>query len=217
MIVAIDGPAGAGKSTIARAVAEKLAWDYLDTGAMYRAVALRALERGIEAADDDGLTRLASDADIKVSGGTVLLDGTDVTGRIRADDVTSIVSRVSTVPGVRRAMARVQRAAAAAGDVVMEGRDIGSIVAPHAEVKVFLTASPEERARRRALQSNLPLTPEVLATVRAAIDERDARDESRSDSPLTRTPDAVLLDTTDLTVEQVVDRIVALVTERAAS
>jgi CMP/dCMP kinase len=216
VIVAIDGPAGAGKSTIARAVADKLGWDYLDTGAMYRAIALLALEQGVPPDDREALARIARTAGITATGDVVLVDGRDVTERIRADDVTRAVSRIAVVPGVRRAMAAVQRRAADSGNVVMEGRDIGSVVAPHAEVKIFLTATPDERALRRVRQTGLAPTADVVAKVRASIEERDARDASRTESPLMQTPDAVHVDTTDMTVDEVVARIAGLVAERAA-
>jgi cytidylate kinase len=192
MLIAIDGPAGAGKSTVARAVARALGWTYLDTGAMYRTVALAAL-RGAPMPEHIEL------------GERVLADGEDVTAEIRAPAVTEKASEVAADPAVRARLVGLQRALIDTGDWVAEGRDIGTVVAPEAEVKVFLTASPEERARRRAEQEDRPLA-DVLAEQR----ERDARDESRAASPLRPAGDAVTLDTTGLSIDEVVARIAAM-------
>ncbi len=196
MLVAIDGPAGAGKSTVARAAAAALGFTYLDTGAMYRAVALARLRDA--AADPDALT-------IVVDGDRVMLDGEDVTEAIRAPQVSEAASQVAADPAVRAALVRRQRALIAGGDWVAEGRDIGTVVAPGAELKVFLTASAEERARRRAAQ-----TGQEPAAVLAEQDRRDARDSEREASPLLAAPDAVTVDTTGLSLPEVVDRIVTL-------
>jgi CMP/dCMP kinase len=202
MVVAIDGPAGAGKSTVARAAARALGFTYLDSGAMYRAAALALLERGGAASE------VAERADIRV-GDRVLLDGRDVTAEIRAPDVSEAASKVAVNPKVREAMAAKQRALLAAGDWVAEGRDIGTVVAPDAPVKVFLTASAEERARRRAAE----LGADVDTVMRDQA-LRDAQDSTREHSPLQLAPGAVELDTTGLDVDEVVARIVELV-ERA--
>jgi CMP/dCMP kinase len=202
MVVAIDGPAGAGKSTVARAAARALGFTYLDSGAMYRAAALALLERGGAASE------VAERADIRV-GDRVLLDGRDVTAEIRTPDVSEAASRVAVNPKVREAMAAKQRALLAAGDWVAEGRDIGTVVAPDAPVKVFLTASAEERARRRAAE----LGADVDTVMRDQA-LRDAQDSTREHSPLQLAPGAVELDTTGLDVDEVVARIVELV-ERA--
>jgi CMP/dCMP kinase len=202
MVVAIDGPAGAGKSTVARAAARALGFTYLDSGAMYRAAALALLERGGAASE------VAERADIRV-GDRVLLDGRDVTAEIRTPDVSEAASKVAVNPKVREAMAAKQRALLAAGDWVAEGRDIGTVVAPDAPVKVFLTASAEERARRRAAE----LGADVDTVMRDQA-LRDAQDSSREHSPLALAPGAVELDTTGLDVDEVVARIVELV-ERA--
>ena len=195
MLVAIDGPAGAGKSTVARAVAQALGFTYLDTGAMYRCVALaRLLTPGAD----------AGQLEIEV-GERVLLGGEDVTDAIRAPDVTDAASVVAADPAVRAAMVERQRALIAGGDWVAEGRDIGTVVAPDAELKIFLDASPHERALRRALQAGRN-ADEVLAEQEA----RDARDREREASPLTPAPDAIVVDTTGLTLAEVVDRIVGL-------
>jgi cytidylate kinase len=199
VIVAIDGPAGAGKSTVARAVAQRLGFTYLDTGAMYRAVALAALREGLEPA------ALAAKVRVEV-GERVLLDGEDVTDLIRAPDVSEAASRGAADPQVRAAMVAEQRRLMASGDWVVEGRDIGTVVAPGAEVKVFLTASAQERARRRAAQ--LGGDPSTVLSEQAIRDERDAR---RAHSPLTAAEGAVELDTTGLALDEVVARIVALV------
>ena len=198
MLVAIDGPAGAGKSTVARAVADALGFTYLDTGAMYRCVALARLRD----ADADPAA-LAIDV-----GERVTLDGEDVTEAIRAAPVTAAASQVAADPAVRAAMVERQRALIDAGDWVAEGRDIGTVVAPGADLKVFLDADPAERARRRALQ-----TGRDAAAVLAEQEERDARDRGRATSPLTPAPDAIPLDTTGLTLPEVVDRIVTLTTD----
>ena len=216
MIIAVDGPAGAGKSTVARAVARALGWDYLDTGAMYRAVALKTLECGVAPGDADAVTKIAQEADIVATGETVLLDGRDVSSRIRDDDVTEAVPAVAAVGGVRRAMVALQRRAAARGDVVIEGRDIGTNVAPEAEVKVFLTASAQERARRRVRQQGLAESAEIIEQVEASIVERDGLDSSRSESPLVQDPAAALIDSTHMSVDEVVAEIVSLVEQRAA-
>lgn len=202
MVVAIDGPAGAGKSTVARGLARALGFTYLDSGAMYRAAALALLERGGAASD------AAEAADIQL-GERVLLDGRDVTAEIRAPAVSDAASRIATNQKVRAALAAKQRALLAAGDWVAEGRDIGTVVAPDAPVKVFLTASAEERARRRAAE----LGADVDTVMRDQA-LRDAQDSTREHSPLQLAPGAVELDTTGLDVDDVVARIVELV-ERA--
>jgi CMP/dCMP kinase len=201
VIVAIDGPAGAGKSTVARATADALGFTYLDSGAMYRVVALAALEGGRPPAE------IAGSADIEL-GPAVRLDGRDVTHAIRAPAVSEAASRVSADPDVRAALVQRQRALMAAGDWVAEGRDIGTVVAPDAPVKVFLTATPQERARRRAVE--LGTDP---GTVLADQALRDERDRTRSHSPLRPAPGAVELDTTGQAVDQVVARIAELVSD----
>jgi cytidylate kinase len=202
MVVAIDGPAGAGKSTVARALARELGFTYLDSGAMYRAAALAVLERGGAASE------AAERADIRL-GERVVLDGRDVTADIRTPEVTEAASRVAANPGVRAALMRKQRELLSSGDWVAEGRDIGTVVAPDAPVKVFLTADAEERARRRAEE----LGGDVATVLRDQA-LRDAQDSTREHSPLRLAPGAVELDTTGLSVDEVVERIVALV-ERA--
>lgn len=213
-VVAIDGPAGAGKTTIAKAVAEALGWDYVDTGAMYRAVTLKALDEGIDPEDGERLGPAADDADIAFHDGAVLLNGNDVTDHIRSRKVTKAVPVVAAQPAVRRALVQRQRAVADRDNVVMEGRDIGTVVAPDALLKVFLTASLEERARRRLRDVGNDETPEHLMDMRKALGDRDSADSEREVSPLKQPPDAVMIDTTGKGVPEVVSEIVGLVKER---
>jgi CMP/dCMP kinase len=203
MVIAIDGPAGAGKSTVARAVAERLGFTYLDTGAMYRAVGLAANERG----DGAEAAQVAESLDIEV-GDRVLIDGRDVTEAIRTPEVSAAASRVAADPGVRAALVRKQQRIIEHGDWVAEGRDIGTVVAPDAAVKVFLTASPEERARRRAAESGAD-PQEVLRHQH----ERDLRDASADRTVLGPAADAVPVDTTGLSLDDVVAQIETLVVE----
>ena len=202
MVVAIDGPAGAGKSTVARAAARALGFTYLDSGAMYRSVGLLTLRHGGAASEQAEGLRIEL-------GDRVIVNGTDVTEAIRTPEVTEAASKVATNPAVRKALARKQRELLADGDWVAEGRDIGTVVAPDAAVKVFLTAGADERAQRRADELGTD-----VETVRRDQALRDAQDASREHSPLAVAPGAVELDTTGLSVDEVVARIVALV-ERA--
>jgi cytidylate kinase len=209
MLIAIDGPAGAGKSTVARALAERLGLTYLDSGAMYRCVALAALRAGTPLDNGEELARLARGLEIAPTPGRVLLNGVDVTEAIRTPEVSAAASRVSVHQGVRAAMVERQRALIAGGDYVVEGRDIGTVVSPDASLKLFLTASDSERARRRAAESDEP-----LERVLAAQASRDDRDSRREHGALRRAPDSTEIDTTGLEVEQVVDRIVSMAEER---
>jgi cytidylate kinase len=209
MVIAIDGPAGAGKSTVARALATELGFTYLDSGAMYRCVALAALRRGADPDDAGAMTELAGSIVISLQGERVELDGGDVSAAIREPAVTEASSRVSVHPGVREAMVARQRELIAAGRYVAEGRDIGTVVSPDSPLKVFLTASPEERARRRAAQ--LGEDPE---TVLAAQRDRDRRDETREHSALRAADDAVEIDTTGLSQGEVARRIAGLARDR---
>jgi cytidylate kinase len=205
-VVAIDGPAGSGKSTVARAVAARLGVAYLDTGAMYRSVAFAGLERGVDPQDGEALAKLAAELDIDV-GERVLVDGVDATAAIRGPAVTSVVSAVSAHPAVRAEMVRRQRRwADEHGGGVAEGRDIGTVVFPDADAKVFLTASEDERAHRRQRDDR---TPDVGA-VAADLARRDALDSTRATSPLRPADDAVVIDTTGRTVDDVVDQVVGL-------
>jgi CMP/dCMP kinase len=200
MVVAIDGPAGAGKSTVARAVADALGFSYLDSGAMYRALALSLLENGGRASDR------AREVKIEQKDGRVKLDGKDVTDKIRTPEVSEAASKIATNDAVRAALVEKQRENLSKGDWVSEGRDIGTVVAPDAAVKIFLTASPEQRAQRRAM--DLAADWRVVMRDQAL---RDQQDTEREHSPLRAAPDAIELDTTDRTVEDVVGQIVKLV------
>jgi CMP/dCMP kinase len=209
MVIAIDGPAGAGKSTVAQGVAGALGFTYLDSGAMYRCVALAALDRGIDPDDGERLGELAWDLDIDFDRGTVRLGGEPVEGRIRSPEVTVAASRVSVHPQVRQAMVKRQRELIATGDYVAEGRDIGTVVSPESRLKVFLKADETERAQRRARESG-----ESVDEVLKAMRERDRRDKERADSPLREEPDYVSINTTNKTPRQVIERIAALARER---
>jgi cytidylate kinase len=209
MVIAIDGPAGAGKSTVARAVAAEIGFTYLDSGAMYRCVALAALEGGVDVDDGAALGELAEGLEIGFEGRRVLLGARDVSEEIRSPEVTAAASRVSVHPRVRAAMVARQRQLIEAGRYVAEGRDIGTVVSPDSPLKIFLTASGEERARRRAVQ-----TGEDFETVLAAQRQRDARDTEREHGALRAAEDAVELDTTGFSLQQVVARVVALARER---
>jgi CMP/dCMP kinase len=217
-VIAIDGPAGSGKSTLAALLAHKYGYTNIETGAMYRALALKAIESGVSGADSESLAALAraSRIELKRQGeeNRVLLDGVDVTDRIRRPDVTEAASRVSVHPPVREWMVERQREMGAGGGVVMEGRDIGTKVFPDAEVKIFLDAAPEVRGSRRFLQSPSATAPQ--ASVLAELRARDQRDRTRANSPLVAAADAILIDSTNLTLEQVVQRAVAIVDEKLA-
>jgi cytidylate kinase len=209
MVIAIDGPAGAGKSSVARAVAEELGFTYLDSGAMYRCVALAAIEGGIDSGDAEALGALARGLEIALDGRRVLLGARDVSAAIREPGVTAAASQVSVHPQVREAMVERQRQMIATASYVAEGRDIGTVVSPEAPLKVFLTASDEERARRRAAE-----TGEDFESVLDAQRRRDARDTEREHGALRAADDAVELDTTGLGLEEVVGRVVGLARER---
>lgn len=215
MIVAIDGPAGTGKSTIAKRLADRLGFVYVDTGAMYRAVACWAIRLGVALDDMHRLEQLAAAANIEFQPGSrkVFLNGEDVTEAIRDPAVTSASSKVSSVPGVRRALVAKQRGIAAGAQVVMEGRDIGSVVFPDAQVKVFLDADPMERARRRAAEMDGASLEEVARD----IAERDRRDSTRSDSPLRQAPDAEFIDSTRLSLDEVEERVLKLIRQRTSN
>ena len=212
VIVAIDGPAGAGKSTVARSVARRLGYLYIDTGAMYRAVALWALRAGVPLDDLHRLEQLARQARIEFSGAQVLLNGEDVTAAIRDPQVTEAASKVAACGGVRRAMREEQRRIASSHSAVMEGRDIGTVVFPDAQVKIFLDADPQERARRRAAETGG--SPQQVAR---EISERDQRDRTRAEAPLTQAPDAEYLDTSRLSALEVEEAILKLVRRRTSN
>ncbi|MGH9569269.1 MAG: (d)CMP kinase [Candidatus Angelobacter sp.] len=217
IVIAIDGPAGSGKSTLAALLARKYGYTNIESGAMYRALALAALETGTSLEDGAALAALAKSSEIELlarpEGNRVLLDGRDVTERIRQQDVTEAASKVSVHPAVREWMVRRQREMGNLGGIVMEGRDIGTKVFPDAEAKIFLDAAPEVRGSRRFLQNSDSVKPaSVLAELRA----RDERDRTRANSPLVAAPDAVLIDSTNLTLEQVMSRAVEIIEEKLA-
>lgn len=209
-VIAIDGPAGAGKSTIAKALATRLGLEYLDTGAMYRAVTFAALHHGIDLDDEVAVALLAQRVPLTVDDSGVVVDGLDATTAIRGPEVTAAVSKVAANSGVRTEMRlRQQQWAAERGGGVIEGRDIGSVVFPDATLKVYLVASPLVRAKRRVAQHGGD-----VEEIARAIAERDQRDSTRADSPLRQMPDAVIVDTSDRSITQVVDHIVSLVEQR---
>ena len=217
LVVAIDGPSGSGKSSVSRAVADELGLRYLDTGAMYRALTWWILQHGIDPNDPDAVGAAAAAPVIVVGTDpktpTIVVDGTEVSGPIRTDEVTVAVSAVSAVPAVRERMVGLQRSAIGSGGIVVEGRDIGTAVAPDARVKIFLTASEQARARRRAAEHSAA-DPE---TTRASIRRRDRLDSTRPASPLRRPDDAIEIDATDLTLSEVVERVVGIVLRRVPS
>jgi len=217
LVIAIDGPAGSGKSTIAARLAKKLGYTNLESGAMYRALALKAMEQQVALDDAEALRQLAQTSVIELEpqgeGNRVSLDGRDVSQRIREADVTLAASQVSVHPPVRRVMVARQRELGANGGVVMEGRDIGTAVFPNADVKVFLDADPNVRAGRRVLQNGSKSAQEAQR-VQAEIAERDARDRSRATSPLVPAEDAVVLDTTHQGIDEVVDAVEKIVKQK---
>jgi cytidylate kinase len=211
IVIAIDGPAGAGKSTVARRLAARLGFTYIDSGAMYRAVALWAIRQNIDPGDMHRMEKLASAATIALpaDGSRVMLNGEDVTEAIRGPEVTRAASLVATIPGVRRALVEKQRAIGEQHNVVMEGRDIGSVVFPNAALKIFLDAESQERARRRAGEVNGD-----RETIACHIRERDERDRARAEAPLTQAPDATYVDSTGLSIAEVEEAILRLVRAR---
>jgi cytidylate kinase len=216
LAVAIDGPMGSGKSTVAREVARRLAFRYVDTGAMYRAIAVAAVRRGVLVDDPAALALLARTTTLTVTPGSdgasrVLVDGEDVTSELRSVQVNQIVAKVARAPGVREVLSALQRSMGSQGSVVMEGRDIGTVILPHAAVKVFLTCSPEVRAKRRQQELAASGTPMSLHAVQRILEEDDRAATTREVAPLRVAPGAVVIDSSGLTVEGVADQIVALV------
>jgi cytidylate kinase len=218
--IAIDGPAGAGKSTIAKRVAKELSYIYVDTGAMYRAMALYLHRNGIDADDTQRIAAACTGADISIEyrdgEQVVLLGGENVNPYLRTQEVSAMASRSSAVPQVRTRLVELQQELAAARNVVMDGRDIGTVVLPDAQVKIYLTASVEVRARRRFLELQEKGEPAVLEEIAAEIAERDHRDMTREVSPLRQAEDAVLVDTSDMGIDEVAERILEIVREKTA-
>jgi len=219
--IAIDGPVGAGKSTVARLVAQHLGYTYIDSGAMYRALAWAVRRSDITPDDPERVVQLLQTTDIQLKPrpdgvNQIVVDGDDVTNEIRSPDISQLASKLSAIPPVRRRMVALQQDTAREGGVVMEGRDIQTVVLPESEVKIFLTASPEERARRRWAELRQRGLEANLADVLAEIQARDRRDSAREDSPLKPAPDAVHLNTDGLTIEQVVARVLDLVREHTS-
>lgn len=222
MIIAIDGPSGAGKSTLGRMLARALNLLYIDTGAMYRAVALAVINSGVSMNDTAAVAAVASRASLALEGDPdslqVLLDGRDVSAEIRNEDVSHTSSVISTIPEVRRILVERQREMGARGNgVVLEGRDIGTIVFPNADFKFFLTAGPEARAARRYEEDRLRDRVSTYEETLADINRRDRRDSTRADSPLAIAPDAIVIDSTELAIEEVFERMMAEIRERQTS
>jgi cytidylate kinase len=216
LTIAIDGPSGAGKGTVARAVAKHLGYRHVDSGAMYRAVGWKALHEGVPLDDEASVARIAAGAQLSVSDEAVTIDGADVTRAIRTPEIDRAATAVARLPKVRAALVARQRAFGEDGGIVMEGRDIGTVVFPHADVKVYLDASPDERARRRAQDPAHSGGPVAVADVATALTARDELDRTRPVSPLYAADDAVVVDTTGKTVEDVVTVVLRLVEERHA-
>jgi cytidylate kinase len=216
LIIAIDGPSGAGKGTVARAVASRLNYRHIDTGAMYRAVAWKALHEQIALTDEDAIAALARRVSIETGDGVVRVDGVDVASAIRTPQIDAASAAVSRQPRVRERLIAQQREMGREGGVVMEGRDIGTVVFPNADVKVFLDASPEERARRRAQDPahTAGRTGSALQEVAMALEERDRSDRTRTASPLVRADDAVDIDTTGVPIQSVIERVLEIVATR---
>ena len=218
LIIAIDGPSGVGKGTVARAVASRLGLCHVDTGAMYRALAWRGVQLGIDLDDEAAVVAMAKAAVFDVQGSRIAIDGQDATAAIRTPEIDRAVTRVARLPLVRAELVSRQRAMAARGGVVMEGRDIGTVVFPDAAVKIYLDASPEVRAARRASDpAHASSQTEALAAIAQAMQRRDEADRTRTTSPLITAPDAVVIDTTSMPIAEVVDRVLLAASARRAS
>jgi len=214
LTIAIDGPSGAGKGTVARAVAARLGYQHVDSGAMYRAVAWKAVREGLPLDDEARVAALAAQSRLEVDPHTVTIDGVDVTKAIRTPEIDRAAAAVARLPGVRAVLVERQRATGARGNIVMEGRDIGTVVFPKADVKVYLDASPDERARRRAHDPAHTGGPAAVAEVESALKARDQSDRTRTASPLYAAADAVVVDTTGRSIDEVVAIVLRLIDAR---
>src|SRR5262245_23887063 len=216
VIIAIDGPSGAGKGTVAKAVAASLGFRHVDSGAMYRAVGWKALREGVSLEDEDSIARLAANAAIVVTSDLVTIDRADVTRDIRTPAIDRAAASVARLPSVRAVLVRQQRQLGEGGRIVMEGRDIGTVVFPKADVKIYLDAAPDERARRRASDPAHTGGPAAVSDVATLLTERDQIDRTRAVSPLYAAPDAIVVDTTGLAIEEVVSRVLSIVNSQVS-